>query len=160
MNLNKLLALLRILMGWMFLWAFLDKLLGLGYATKASSAWLSGGSPTAGFLKFAASGPFKDMFNSLSGVVWVDWFFMLGLFALGLFLILGIGLRIAAWAGSLLLFLMWVALYPVENNPFLDEHIIYILVLWLLTYSNAGDYWGLGKWWGKTSLVKNYPILK
>lgn len=147
-------------MGWMFFWAFLDKLLGLGYATKASSAWLSGGSPTTGFLKFAASGPFKEMFNSLSGAVWVDWMFMLGLLFLGSALILGIGLRVAAWSGSLLMFLMWLALLPVENNPFVDEHIIYILVLYVLVYTNSGEYWGLGKWWAKTSLVKKYPILK
>ena len=147
-------------MGWIFLWAFLDKLLGLGFATKAANAWLSGGSPTSGFLKFATSGPLKTTFESLSGVVWIDWLFMIGLLFLGIALVLGIGLRIAALGGSFLLFLMWLALFPVENNPFLDEHIVYILVLWVLSYSNAGDFWGLGKWWGKTPLVKQYPVLK
>jgi thiosulfate dehydrogenase (quinone) large subunit len=153
-------AILRIAMGFIFLWAFLDKLLGLGLATKATSAWLSGGSPTTGFLKFATSGPLKTTFESLSGAVWVDWLFMIGLLLLGISLILGIGMRLASYGGTLLLFLMWLALYPVENNPFIDEHIIYILVLYVLLYTNAGDYWGLGRWWGKTSLVKSFPILK
>lgn len=160
MSKDLLLALLRIAMGWMFFWAFLDKLFGLGFATKVESSWLSGGSPTSGFLKFATSGPLKTTFESLSGAGWVDWLFMLGLLFLGTALILGIGLRIAALGGSLLLFLMWLSLFPTENNPFLDEHIIYILVLWTLSFSNAGDLWGLGKWWGATLLVKNYPILK
>ncbi len=30
---NKLLTIVRILLGWTFLWAFLDKTLGLGFAT-------------------------------------------------------------------------------------------------------------------------------
>lgn len=154
------LALLRISMGWIFLWAFFDKLLGLGLATEASKSWLAGGSPTSGFLKFATSGPFKTTFESLSGVALVDWLFMVGLLLLGAALILGIGLRIVSYTGSLLLFLMWLALFPTENNPFLDQHIIYILVLCVLSYSNAGNFWGLGNWWGKTKIVKNYPILK
>lgn len=154
------LALLRISMGLIFLWAFLDKLLGLGFATKAESSWLSGGSPTSGFLKFATSGPLKTTFESLSGAVWVDWLFMLGLLFLGSSLILGIGMRLASYGGSILLFLMWLALFPTENNPFIDEHLIYIMVLYVLVYTNSGDYWGLGKWWAKTSLVKSFPILK
>ncbi len=160
MKLQNFLALLRILMGWIFLWAFLDKLLGLGFATKTSNAWLAGGSPTSGFLKFATSGPLKTTFESLSGVVLVDWLFMVGLLFLGVSLILGIGLRIVSYTGSLLLFLMWLSLFPTENNPFLDDHIIYILVLWVLSYSNAGNFWGLGNWWGKTSIAKSCPILK
>lgn len=160
MKIQYFLAVLRIAMGWMFFWAFLDKLLGLGFATTAESSWLSGGSPTAGYLKFATSGPLKTTFESLSGIVWVDWLFMLGLLFLGIALILGIGLRIAALGGSILLFLMWLSLLPTESNPFLDEHIIYTLVLWILSFSNSGDFWGLGKWWGKTVLVKRYTILK
>ncbi len=160
MKLQNFLAILRISMGWIFLWPFLDKLLGLGFATKAANAWASGGSPTSGFLKFATSGPLKTTFESLSGAVWVDWLFMIGLLFLGAALILGVGLRIASYTGSLLLFLMWLALLPTKNNPFLDDHIIYILVLWVLSYSDAGNFWGLGNWWGKTTLVKNYPILK
>ena len=43
---------LRIGIGWIFLWGFLDKLFGFGFATARESAWLNGGSPTFGFLKF------------------------------------------------------------------------------------------------------------
>ena len=44
-------ALTRILLGFVFLWAFLDKTFGLGYATEPAKAWINGGSPTTGFLK-------------------------------------------------------------------------------------------------------------
>ncbi|OGH40401.1 MAG: hypothetical protein A3B41_02735 [Candidatus Levybacteria bacterium RIFCSPLOWO2_01_FULL_37_26] len=147
-------------MGWIFFWAFLDKLLGLGFATETAKSWLSGNSPTTGFLKFATHGPFKPFFESLAGSTIVDWLFMIGLFGIGLSLILGIGMRIAAYSGSLLLFLMWLALLPPENNPILDDHIIYILVLMVLDRSDAGEYFGFGKSWKKTSLVKKYPLLR
>jgi hypothetical protein len=43
---TKFLAILRVLLGVEFLWAFLDKTFGLGYATPAARAWIHGGSPT------------------------------------------------------------------------------------------------------------------
>ena len=46
----KALAVLRIAMGFLFLWAFLDKTFGLHYATPSAKAWIHGGSPTKGFL--------------------------------------------------------------------------------------------------------------
>ena len=42
----RLLAVLRILLGFTFLWAFLDKTFGLGHATPAAKAWVGGGSLT------------------------------------------------------------------------------------------------------------------
>ena len=50
---------------------------------------------------------------------------MLGLLGIGVALILGIGMRVAAVAGALLLVLMWTAVLPPENNPFMDDHLIY-----------------------------------
>ena len=43
------LAVLRVSMGFVFLWAFLDKAFGLHYSTPSSKAWIHGGSPTKGF---------------------------------------------------------------------------------------------------------------
>ena len=61
-------------MGFIFLWAFLDKTFGLGVATPADKAWIAGGSPTTGFLSNAVQGPFATFFNSLAGVpVVYDW---------------------------------------------------------------------------------------
>lgn len=50
-------AVLRISLGWIFLWAFLDKTFGLGAATESDNAWVDGGSPTEGYLSFATRGP-------------------------------------------------------------------------------------------------------
>jgi hypothetical protein len=44
----RFLAVFRVVVGLEFLWAFLDKTFGLGYATPAARAWINGGSPIVG----------------------------------------------------------------------------------------------------------------
>src|SRR6266516_5987442 len=105
----KLFAVLRVALGFVFLWAFLDKTFGFGYATPSAKAWIHGGSPTMGFLKGVEVGPFQAAFHSWAGTGWANWLFMLGLLGIGLALILGVALRAAAVSGTLLLVLMWAA---------------------------------------------------
>ena len=50
------LAVLRIATGFVFLWAFLDKTFGWGYATTSEHSWINGGSPTKGFLSGVDAG--------------------------------------------------------------------------------------------------------
>jgi thiosulfate dehydrogenase [quinone] large subunit len=90
----------------------------------------------------------------------VDWIFMLALAGVGIALILGIGMRIAAVAGALLLVMMWSVVLPPENNPFMDYRLVYALLLIGLALENAGDTLGLGRWWGRTRLVRRAPMLK
>ena len=151
---------LRILMGWIFLWAFFDKLIGLGFATAADNAWIVGGSPTAGFLEFGTGALFGGFFQSLAGSVMIDWLFMLGLLFVGTALVLGIGVKLAGYVGAFMMFLMWLALLPLANNPIIDDHIVYILVMLGFTVVHAGNYLGLGKRWANTKLVKRYKFLK
>jgi thiosulfate dehydrogenase [quinone] large subunit len=153
-------AIARIGLGWTFLWAFLDKVFGWGFATPADRAWIAGGSPTTGFLKGTGEHALGGFFSGLAGQAWVDGLFMIGLFGIGAALILGVGIRIAALTGGLLLVLMWAASLPLEANPFLDEHLIYGVVLAGLALTDAGDVFGLGARWGRTSLVRHLPILK
>ncbi|MDP3970821.1 MAG: hypothetical protein Q8P90_03905 [bacterium] len=154
------LGLLRISIGWIFFWAFIDKLLCLGFPSEGGKCWIDGGSPTAGFLQNGTSGPFASLFQAMADNGFVDGLFMLGLLGIGLALILGIGVKIAGYSGAILMILMWLAVLPKENNPFLDEHIIYLLLLKIFILTNSGEYIGLGKWWGSLELVKKYPILK
>ncbi|MFC6084194.1 hypothetical protein [Sphaerisporangium aureirubrum] len=153
-------AVARIAIGWTFLWAFLDKVFGWGFATPSAKAWINGGSPTTGFLKGTGENALGGFFSGLAGQVWVDWLFMLGLLGIGAALILGAGLRIAAVAGTALLVLMWAAELPLPNNPFMDEHLIYAVVLIGLALASAGDTLGIGTWWSRTTIVQRYPILK
>jgi thiosulfate dehydrogenase [quinone] large subunit len=154
------LAGLRIALGWIFLWAFLDKLFGLGHSTVAAKSWLNGGSPTAGFLGKAVSGPFEGVYHSIAGAGWADVLFMAALLAVGTALILGIGLRVTAIAGGLLLVMMWTAVLPPASNPFLDDHLIYAGVLALLALTAAGDTLGLGRLWAQLPIVQRVPWLR
>lgn len=133
------LVLLRLSLGFVFLWAFLDKLFGLGFATTPERSWLNGGSPTTGFLTNAVKGPFADLFQMLAGVAIVDWLFMLGLLFVGLTLIFNRYVKWGALAGSVMLMLMYLALLLPENNPVIDDHIVYTLVLLLLAVKNKND---------------------
>ncbi|GGO16973.1 membrane protein [Microbispora rosea subsp. aerata] len=150
----------RVAIGWVFLWAFLDKTFGWGFATPAEKAWINGGSPTTGFLKGTADHTFGGVFAALAGQTWVDWLFMIGLAGIGTALVLGVGMRVAAATGALLLVMMWAAELPLTTNPFMDDHIVYAIVLIGLAMAGAGDTLGLGRAWAATPLVRRLPILK
>jgi len=156
---EHLFSILRIGMGWIFLWPFLDKLFGLGFTTTSDRSWLSGNSPTTGFLS-GSHGPFGAIFQSMAGNVFVDWLFMGGLLLIGLALIFGIGMKIACYTGGLLLVMMWLATLPPEHNPFLDEHLIYALILFTLLKIDSTKYFGFSKEWSKNKIAKDYPFLK
>ncbi len=148
-------------MGWLFFWAFLDRTFGLGFSTAPENAWLAGGSPTFGFLSFATKGPFAEFYQGLAGNPVVDWLYMLGLLLIGLALLLGVGVRVAGYAGALMMMLMYSAGFlPPENNPFMNKHIIFAILFVGLAVSGSGRYFGLGKHWARTKLVKRYSFLE
>ena len=171
----RFLSLTRIAIGFIFLWAFLDKLIGLGFSTcrdketnvvdvLCEKAWLSGGAITKGYLG-SSTGPLDDLFISLGDQRWTDWFFMLGLLGVGLALILGIGTKIGAWAGTALLIMMYVShAWPGTGgnatNPFLDDHIIYSLAAIGIVYVELQrQSIGLGNWWRSLGVVQKNPWL-
>jgi thiosulfate dehydrogenase [quinone] large subunit len=162
-------AALRIALGFVFLWAFLDKTFGLGYSTTAEKSWISGGSPTNGFLSHVEVGPLQSVFNSIAGTWWANLLFMVGLLTVGVALIAGVALRLAAAAGSLMMVLMWAAEWPLarftstgasngSSNPFVDYHLIYALSMIVLAVIGAGSYYGLAKWW--SGITKDSAVLR
>jgi len=180
-GLQRVFAVLRVAMGWTFLWAFLDKAFGLGFATGRNvetgaivfggpDAWVNGGSPTAGVVGFALKGPLKDTIQTVTGyemtqagpqvAAWVDWLYMGTLLAIGVALILGIATKLAAIGGIawMATFYLTTAIWP-EHNPFLDDHIIEIVVLVGVLLANAGRYYGLGKAWQRLAFVKDRRYL-
>ena len=164
---------LRIAMGTTFLWAFLDKAFGLGFSTGrlenggidffGPDAWINGGSPTDGVLQFAVhtKGFLVDFYQGLAGATWVEWAYMLSMLAIGLGLIFGIGTRLAAIGGIIWMAIFYTAtaIWP-EHNPFLDDHVVYAIVLAGIAYVGAGRFLGLGRRWESTALVRKFPVLK
>jgi thiosulfate dehydrogenase [quinone] large subunit len=154
-----------VVLGFEFLWAFADKTFGLGYATPSARAWINGGSPTKGFLSRVAVGTFESTFHSIAGAAWADWLFMAGLLGIGIALLLGVGLRVAAVSGTLMMLGMWAAEWPLDKvtsagepsmstNPIVDYHIIYALALIALAVTFAGHVWGLGRRWARLPFVQ------
>ena len=180
-GLQRVVGILRLAMGWTFLWAFLDKAFALGFSTGrilndagqtvkidffGPDAWIKGASPTAGAVAFALKGPFADNIQAITGyhmtqagpqvAGWLDWVYMISLLLIGLGLITGVMTRLAAVGGIIWLatFYLGTAIWP-EHNPFLDEHVIESVVLVGLILANAGRYYGLGKVWQRYALVRD-----
>ena len=161
------LAVLRVATGFIFLWAFLDKTFGLGYSTPSSRAWIHGGSPTKGFLSSVDVGPFASMFHTMAGTWYADWLFMLALLGVGVAVIAGVAMRVAAVSGTLLMAFMWLAEWPLaqhtsagassgSTNPLVDYHIIYAIALVVLAATYAGMTWGLGRMWARLPFVRQH----
>jgi thiosulfate dehydrogenase [quinone] large subunit len=163
----KSLAVLRVSLGFVFLWAVLDKTFGLHYSTASAKAWIHGGSPTLGFLKSVDVGPFQSTFHSMAGTWWANWSFMIGLLAIGVALIAGVAMRVAAVAGALMMSFMWLAEFPLAQhtsagapsgsvNPIVDYHFIYAVGLIVVAATYAGTTWGLGKTWARLPFVSSH----
>lgn len=151
-------AAVRLCLGWTFLWPFMDKMFGLGHETPSAEAWLSGGNPTKGFLSHSA-GPFSGIYQDIAGAGLVNVLFMTGLLAIGVALMLGIAMWPACIAGATMLMLMWTASLPPENNLFMDDHVIYALVLIGLAAVGAGKTLGFRDRWARIAAVKRYSWL-
>lgn len=161
----------RLIMSFVFLWAFLDKTFGFGYTTPPARAWINGGSPTMGFLSRVNVGPLQSTFRSWAGATWADWLFMLGLLGIGLALLAGVALRITAVCGTALLALMWIAEWPpakhlsdgspsMSTNPVVNSHVVDAAFLIVLAAVGAGNTWGLGRIWASLPVVRSHPWLR
>lgn len=161
---RRVLAALRLAMGFIFLWAFVDKTFGLGFSTPVERAWINGGTPSQGFLMGdAVVGPLKPFFSGIASPA-SDVLFMIGMLAIGLAVMLGIGLRISAVAGTIIMLLMYLAEWPFganasSTNPLVDYHIIYALALIAIAALSAGDTWGFGRPWKRLAIVQKMPWL-
>jgi thiosulfate dehydrogenase [quinone] large subunit len=164
------LSIARILIGFVFLWAFIDKLFALGFSTGKDSktgvvdyfgpkAWINGAHVTEGYLK-SSSGPLGSFFSGLGAQRWTDWVFMIGLAGIGLALMFGIGTKVAAWSGVAMLAMMytthaWPGTVPSATNPFLDEHIVYgVTAVGIVFVELQRQAVGLGSWWRKLPIVQ------
>jgi thiosulfate dehydrogenase [quinone] large subunit len=126
-------VLMRLTMGWIFLYSGLDKLIN--------------GFSAGGFLVNATKGPLGGWFQGLGEnqmaldvinplVVW-------GEILIGLALVFGVTTRFAAFWGAVMMFMFYIAQFPPEHNPFMEYYLVYILVLGMLGALGAGRILGL-----------------
>lgn len=161
----------RVLLGFVFLWAFFDKAFGWGYATPAAKSWVNGGSPTKGFLSGVSAGPMESTFHSWAGNGLVDWLFMLGLLGLGIGLVSGVALKLTAAAGTAMMAFMWMAEWPLaqhtsagaptmSSNPLVDYHVMFAAIMIALALSTVGTAFSLGSRWARLPLVSRNAWLR
>ena len=161
-------AAVRIAIGLVFLWAFMDKAVGLGFDTcrvqteegayaadidyLCNASFVKGGAPTFGFLELGTEGSHTgDLFAWMAPAGprdpnLADWGFMAGLLAVGVGLTFGAVTRVAAIGGAVMLVFMYLAgfVWP-DHHPFLDDHLIYALVLAALAATGAGQTWSVDR---------------
>jgi len=147
-------ALLRVVVGIIFLWAGLDKVLNGG----------KDGFSAAGFLKFATNGtlgwpfvtgeadpkhiynPTHDFWVSLAGnsgaMTVINSLVVAGEVLIGIALILGIATRFAAIMGTLMMLLFFVAAWDWAYG-IVNQHLTYAVICAALAGMGAGNYYGL-----------------
>lgn len=129
--------LLRLAMGWLFFYAGITKVL--------DPSWTA-----AGYLQGAKT--FSGFYNWLAlsqNINWVNFLNEWGLTLLGIALIVGVATRLTTILGIILMLFYY---FPVldfprigEHGYIIDEHLIYVFVLFVLSAARAGRYWGLDK---------------
>jgi len=130
------LFLLRVVLGWMFFYAGITKVLNPDWT---AAGYLKGAKAFTGFygwLADAGVSPLVDFAN--------EW----GLTLLGVSLVLGALVRLSSVLGMLLMVLYYLPLgFPMPNTHayIVDEHIIYIAALFALFAWRAGRSWGLDR---------------
>src|SRR3989344_2863980 len=134
------LFLLRVSLGWMFLYSGINALTTPSWS---AAGYLKGAKTFAGFYQWLLQPNILPVINFVN-----EW----ALTLLGISLILGIFIRFSAPLGAVLMLLYYFPIlafpYPNAHAFIVDEHIIYALALLVLASLRAGDVWGLGKKFG------------
>lgn len=150
---NKLVFVMRLCLGWVFLYAASHQVFVAGWSV-------------SGFL--SSTKTFHWLFAPMAGpntapllTILVEY----GHLLIGLSLIFGLMVRLSSFFGILLMLLYWMAHmnFPYISNNLnfiVDEHIVYALVLWMLIVKRAGHVYGLDAWAEKLSLFSRPGLLR
>lgn len=160
-------AILRTLMGWVFFYAGVEKLLGVGL--DAGKTWSAGG-----FLKFGTVGswpgaapdaiinPFHDVWVGLAAnaqaLSLINVIVPVGEVLIGAALILGLATRFASLSGVLMLGLFYVAGWNFELG-IVNANLVYIVVTAFLGVVAAGEVYGLDPYIERLRFVQRAPAL-
>lgn len=156
----RLLAAIRIVMGFMLLWAFADKLFGLGMLTTPEAAIINGGSPTEYYLTELVSGVFTGFFNAMAGNPAVDLLLMAGLLLVGIGLVMGIASKLSCIGMCVMMALMYMLSVPPVDNPLVDYHIVYILAVLAVYMLGGFGKWSLEEAWVSLGPVRRFNFLQ
>ncbi|HEY9523006.1 MAG TPA: hypothetical protein VIR33_07190, partial [Thermopolyspora sp.] len=95
-------ALTRVVLGFVFIWAFLRDITGFASPAPPARSFLIGGGPVRDYM-LSAHGALAGFFHALAGPTYTQTIFRATLALIGATLILGLGMRLAAIVGTILL---------------------------------------------------------
>lgn len=146
------LFLLRVSLGWMFLYAGITKILNPEWS---AGGYLKGAKTFVGLYQWLAQPEILPFINFIN-----EW----GLTLLGISLILGIFVRLSGVLGAALMAMYYFPIlqfpYPNPNSFIVDQHIVYILVLVFFASIRAGRMWGLERWCSNLPVCSKVPWLR
>lgn len=146
------LVVLRVLIGWHFLYAGLTKLLNPSWtATEYLLFAIPEANPLMGFWQAMAQSDIMPLITFLN---------MWGLTLVGIGLIIGGAVRWNAFWGSVMMLFYYLASLPLENSIIVDYHIIYIATLFGLGAFGAGRFYGLDEYVEEWDIVQTNPWLR
>ena len=146
-------ALLRVVVGIVFLWAGLEKAIGVGLGTWSAGGFLEFGTcGTLGwpFVTEVAEGqcfnPTQGFWVALAGneaaLTLIDWLVPLGQIGIGVSLILGLLTRFGAAMGTLMMLFFFVAAWDFQYG-IANQHLTYALICATIAGLGAGKYYGI-----------------
>lgn len=147
-------ALLRVAVGIIFLWAGLDKLLGSGpngfsaasfltHATGGTLGWpFVTGTPDPNTIYNPTHQFWVDLAGNAGAMQVVNGLVVVGELGVGIALMLGLLTRFASLMGALMMFLFGIAAWQFTNG-IVNQHFTYLVVLLALAGLGAGRYYGL-----------------
>jgi thiosulfate dehydrogenase [quinone] large subunit len=144
----------RVVIGIIFLWAGLEKIIGAGLGSWSAGGFLEFG--TAGTLGWPfvsgeiAEGtvfnPTHDFWVALAGneaaMTFINYIVPLGQVAIGACLVLGLFTRFAAAMGTLMMLFFFVAAWDFAYGV-VNQHLTYAVMTFGLAVLGAGNYYGL-----------------
>ncbi len=140
-------VLMRFTMGWIFAYAGFHKLIT--------------GFSASGYLANGTQGPLTGWFHSLASnptaLNVIDPLVTWGEILIGLALVFGVLTRWALLWGAVMMFLFYISAWPPENNPFMEYHLVYIVLFGILGALGAGRIVGLDHLIERLPLVKRIP---
>ena len=150
-------AVLRIGVGIIFLWAGLEKILGseswsaagfLGHATNGTLGWPFVSNPAEGTVFNPTQGLWVALSGNATAMTIINLLVPWGQVGIGLSLILGLFTRFGAGMGTVMMLLFFVAAWDFEFGM-VNQHLTYALVTFVLGYIGSGNFYGLDRVWGE-----------
>jgi thiosulfate dehydrogenase [quinone] large subunit len=146
-------AILRVGVGIIFLWAGLEKVIGgggewsaagfLGFGTGGSLGWpFVTGEIAEGTIFNPTQSFWAGMADNETAMNVINLLVPLGQIGIGVSLILGLLTRFGAAMGTLMMLFFFVAAWDFEFG-IVNQHLTYAFVTFLLGYLGAGNYYGL-----------------